>query len=205
MGNMDIYEKVREVPQTAQKIIQGGRLKGFTDINPMWRIQALTECFGPCGQGWYINVKDKWIDRADNGEAIASVMIELYIKHLDGTGLIPQWSQPIIGVGGSRFVSNEKNGPTVSDECFKMALTDAISVACKNLGFGADIYWSQGRTKYDTGDDQKKPTRLQMIDVVRKHYPEGEALDGLLAFFKTNSVEKLSDEQLMTVYNKYKS
>lgn len=199
MENLELYEKVREVPQEAQKTIGGGRLKGFTDINPMWRIQKLTECFGPCGLGWYIDVKDKWIDRADNGEAIASVMIELYIKDE------LEWSMPIIGVGGSRFVSNEKNGPSVSDECFKMALTDAISVACKNLGFGADIYWSQGRTKYDTGDDQKKPTRLQMIDVVRKHYPEGEALDGLLAFFKTNSVEKLSDEQLMTVYNKYKS
>ena len=134
MGNMDIYEKVREVPQTAQKTIGGGRLKGFTDINPMWRIQKLTECFGPCGLGWYIDVKDKWIDRADNGEQIASVMIELYIKDE------LEWSQPIIGVGGSRFVSNEKNGPSVSDECFKMALTDAISVACKNLGFGADVY-----------------------------------------------------------------
>ena len=30
-----------------------------------------------------------------------------------------------------------------------MALTDAISVACKALGFGADIYWEAGRTKYN--------------------------------------------------------
>lgn len=202
MGNMDIYEKVREVPQTAQKIIQGGRLKGFTDINPMWRIQALTEQFGPCGVGWYIDIKNKWLETSANGEVTANVIIDLYINTTDKTGL-SSWSMPIVGIGGSKFVSNEKNGPTVSDECFKMALTDAISVACKSLGFGADIYWSQGRTKYDTDDDQKKPTRLQMIDVVRKHYPEGEALDGLLTFFKTNSVEKLSDEQLMTVYNKY--
>ena len=207
MGNMDIYEKVREVPQTAQKTIQGGRLKGFTDINPMWRIQALTEQFGPCGVGWYLEIKQQWLESSANGEVTANVIIELYIKHNDGTGLTPQWSKPIVGIGGSKFVSNEKNGPTVSDECFKMALTDAISVACKSLGFGADIYWSQGRTKYDT-DDQKKnayPSRLQMLDVIRQHYPEGEALDGLLSFFKTNSLEKLSDEQLFSVFKKYAS
>lgn len=202
MENMDIYEKVREVPKEAQKPIQGGRLKGFTDINPMWRIKALTEQFGPCGVGWYIDIKDKWLETSANGEVTANVIIDLYIKVED------TWSAPIVGIGGSKFVSNEKNGPTVSDECFKMALTDAISVACKNLGFGADIYWSQGRTKYDQGQQAEQktyPTRLQMLDVVRRHYPEGEALDGLLAYFKTNSLEKLSDEQLQTVYKKYES
>jgi len=201
MGNMDIYEKVREVPQTAQKTIQGGRLKGFTDINPMWRIKALTEQFGPCGVGWYIDIKDKWLESSANGEVTANVIIELYIK-TEG-----EWSKPIVGIGGSKFVSNEKNGPTVSDECFKMALTDAISVACKSLGFGADIYWSQGRTKYDT-DDQKKnayPSRLQMLDVIRQHYPDGEVMNNLCKTFKINRIEDATDEQLIAVYNKYKS
>lgn len=201
MGNMDIYEKVREVPQTAQKTIQGGRLKGFTDINPMWRIKALTEQFGPCGVGWYLEIKQQWLESSANGEVTANVIIELYIK-TEG-----EWSKPIVGIGGSKFVSNEKNGPTVSDECFKMALTDAISVACKSLGFGADIYWSQGRTKYDT-DDQKKnayPSRLQMLDVIRQHYPEGEVMDNLCKTFKINRIEDATDEQLIAVYNKYKS
>ena len=36
MGNLEIYDKVRVVPENAQKAIQGGRLKGKTDINPMW-------------------------------------------------------------------------------------------------------------------------------------------------------------------------
>lgn len=203
MENMELYEQVRTVPETAQKTIGGGRLKGFTDINPMWRIQKLTECFGPCGLGWYIEVKDKWIDKADNGEQIASVMIHLFIKDEH------EWSEPIIGIGGSRFVTNEKNGPSVSDECFKMALTDAISVACKNLGFGADIYWSQGRTKYDQGqqaeDTRKKayPSRLQMLDVIRQHYPEGDVMNRLLDSFKIQKIEDATDEQLIVVYNKY--
>ena len=49
MENLELYNKVREVPQDAKKTISAGRIKGFTDINPMWRIKCLTEQFGPCG------------------------------------------------------------------------------------------------------------------------------------------------------------
>jgi uncharacterized protein with PIN domain len=66
----------------------------------------------------------------------------LYIKIDD------KWSEAIPGTGGSSFVTKEKNGLYMSDECFKMALTDAISVACKALGIGADVYWDKDKTKY---------------------------------------------------------
>ena len=52
-----------------------------------------------------------------------------------------EWSKPIVGVGGSMFIAKEKSGPYTSDEAYKMALTDAISVSCKALGIAADIYW----------------------------------------------------------------
>ena len=51
MENLLIYNALREVPDEAKREIQSGRLKGKTDINPMWRIKALTERFGPCGIG----------------------------------------------------------------------------------------------------------------------------------------------------------
>ena len=47
MDNLAIYNAVRNVPENAKKPIAGGPLKGKTDINPMWRIKALTEQFGP--------------------------------------------------------------------------------------------------------------------------------------------------------------
>ena len=191
---MEIYEKVREVPEEAKKTIKGGRLKGFTDINPMWRIQTLTEQFGPCGVGWYFEIKNQWIERADK-EAIANVIIDLFIN------VYGEWSKPIAGIGGSKFVSNEGNGLFVSDECFKMATTDAISVACKNLGFGADVYWSQGRTKYDT--TPAYPPRAEMLKVVKQHYPDKETMQPLLDTFKIKKIEDATDAQLMAVFNKY--
>ena len=47
MENLKIYNQVRAVPTEAQREIKGGRLAGYTDINPMWRIKKLTELYGP--------------------------------------------------------------------------------------------------------------------------------------------------------------
>lgn len=151
-GNMRIYDAVRAVPEEAKRAITAGRLKGKTDINPMWRIKALTEQFGPCGDGWGYTIDRLWIEEGAKGEKCANALISLWYKREDGTR-----SEPVIGIGGNMLVANEKNGLYTSDECYKMALTDAISVACKALGFGADVYWSADRTKYTTQQEPQKP------------------------------------------------
>ena len=150
--NMRIYDAVRAVPEEAKRAITAGRLKGKTDINPMWRIKALTEQFGPCGDGWGYTIDRLWIEEGANGEKCAFAMISLWYKREDGTK-----SEPVIGIGGNMLVANEKNGLYTSDECYKMALTDAISVACKALGFGADVYWGADRTKYTPPQEPQKP------------------------------------------------
>lgn len=147
MNNLDIYMKAAAVPESAQKRIKAGRLKDMTDINPMWRIKMLTEIFGLCGIGWKYVITDKRTIEGADGVVCAFVDIDLFVK-VDG-----EWSDAIQGTGGSQFVASERNGLYTSDECFKMALTDAISVACKALGFGADIYWQNGRTKYSAGGE----------------------------------------------------
>lgn len=149
MENLKIYEQVRSVPAEAKKNIGGGRLKGMTDINPMWRIKKLTEVFGVCGIGWKYEIVEKWIETAmAKDEITANVIINLYIRDKER-----KWSDPIPGIGGSMLVASEQKGLYVNDECYKMALTDAISVACKALGMGADVYWDKDTTKYN---DTKK-------------------------------------------------
>lgn len=146
---MQIYNAVREVPQQAKKPIIGGRMNGKTDINPMWRIRALTEQFGACGIGWYYEITNKWLEAGANGEVAAFVEINLYIKSEEG------WSKPIVGIGGNSFIAKERSGLYTSDECYKMALTDALSVACKALGVGADVYWDSDPTKYSAKAAEK--------------------------------------------------
>jgi hypothetical protein len=154
--NLGIYNAVRKPPAAALKEIKAGRLKGRSDINPMWRIKALTEQFGPCGFGWKYIITKQWLENGANGEIAAFVNIDLLVK------VGEEWSAAIPGTGGSSFVAKEKGGLYTSDECFKMALTDAISVACKALGFAADVYWSQDPTKYNRqqgGDSPEKPQK----------------------------------------------
>lgn len=158
--NMRIYDAVRAVPEEAKRAITAGRLKGKTDINPMWRIKALTEQFGPCGDGWGYTIDRLWIEEGAKGEKCANAMISLWYKREDGTR-----SEPVIGIGGNMLVANEKNGLYTSDECYKMALTDAISVACKALGFGADVYWGADRTKYTPQQEPQKPQKPPLICV----------------------------------------
>lgn len=155
MGNLELYEKVRSVPKEAKKEIQAGRLKGKTDINPMWRIKVLTENFGKCGFGWYVTVVEKWIDEGASGEKTANVRINLYINEND------KWSAPIEGIGGSLLIAKETAGLRTDDDAFKKAYTDAISVACKALGIGADVYWDKDPTKYDSNNGADKQTPPQ--------------------------------------------
>lgn len=159
MDNLSLYNKLRAVPEEAKKPISAGRLKGMTDINPVWRIKALTEAFGPCGVGWWYTVDHKEIVRdplTDQGAAFTDITL-YYIDPESGTE-----SHGIPGTGGASFVAKEKNGPYMSDECYKMALTDAISVAAKALGLAADVYFARGciETKYaEPGGAPETPTQ----------------------------------------------
>ena len=72
MENLEIYNAVRKVPDNAQRKIEAGRLKGKTDINPMWRIKALTEQFGPCGFGWRYEILDKHMEKNPESAEIAA-------------------------------------------------------------------------------------------------------------------------------------
>ena len=58
MENLEIYNKLKNVPIDYQKKIGGGRLSGMTDIKPQWRIQKMTEIFGVCGIGWKFEIID---------------------------------------------------------------------------------------------------------------------------------------------------
>lgn len=150
MDNMELFKSFEKTPEEAKKPIEAGRLKGFTDINPMWRFKRLTEVFGPVGIGWKYVITDKQIVPGADGVLSAFLDILLFYKH-NG-----EWSEGIPGTGGSSFVAKEKNGLYTSDECYKMALSDAIGTACKALGMSADIYFSKDRSKYTSEPEETK-------------------------------------------------
>ena len=154
-NNLEFWNKYKSVPQNAVKAFDNGNFKG-TDINTMWRLKCLTETFGMCGFGWYYKLIRTWVEDTKNAEQFAFAEIELYVKQ-DG-----EWSMPIVGTGGNKLTRVKRDGSYMtSDEAFKMAITDAIGVACRNLGIGADVYWENDKTKYTEGDKINKQEKAQ--------------------------------------------
>jgi hypothetical protein len=158
--NLALYNRVREVPPEAKRDIQAGRLKGKTDINPLWRIQTLTREFGPAGQGWYTEIVKQWTEECGNERAVY-LKLNLYVK-ING-----EWSKPIEGFGGAMVIANEKNGLFLDDDAAKKAYTDAISQACRSLGIGADVYWANDATKYQ----QEKAAAETLKQVIEEYLP----------------------------------
>ena len=151
---MRFYGQVQDTPKEAQKSFNNGRFQG-TDINPMWRIKKLTEVFGPAGFGWWTqNVKYNFVESAETKETAVFCELELIVVDPENK----EQSKPIYGVGGNTFVAQRKSGPQASDEAMKMAYTDALSIACKALGFSHDIYYQADRTKYTAADISGEPS-----------------------------------------------
>ena len=162
MDNLTMYKKYAQPPADALKEFNNGRFKG-TDINPMWRIKVLTEEYGECGFGWYTNVTKMWTEESPGTNEIAVFCeVELFVKRGE------QWSKPIVGVGGNTFVAARKSGLQASDEAFKMAYTDALGIACKALGIGADVWWKSNDSKYTRyNDEEHKPKEQPKVsDIV---------------------------------------
>ncbi len=197
--NLAIYEQARQTPQSALKQIISGRLKGKSDINPIFRIKRMTEIFGPCGIGWRYEIMKQWLETY-NGEVKAFTRINLYVKY-NG-----EWSEAIPGIGGAAFVSQEKGGAYVNDECYKMSLTDALSVAMKALGVAADVYWAEDGESIDSGDSKyaystegKKP--IVQPQPKPQPYPELDFEAELLAESEANQCSTIAE--LSACYNKY--
>lgn len=152
--NLRLWEAFRAVPDSAKKRIQGGHLNGKTDINPVWRMKVLTDAFGPIGYGWNVREVERWTNECA-GEVGAFVRVELRVKLGDA------WSEPIEGTGGSKLCGKGR-GEGINDEAWKMATTDAISVACKSLGIAADVYFEKDAyygTKYESPQSGQISTR----------------------------------------------
>lgn len=163
--NTRYWDQFKCPPQSALKPIQAGRLKGKSDINPQWRMQAMTEVFGPVGIGWTYTIDRLWTEPGSDGQVCAFALVSVRIKD-NG-----EWSEPVPGIGGSMLIEKESRGLYTSDEAFKMATTDALSVAMKAFGVAAEVYLGNlNGSKYNqTAPPQQRSngfiTRSQLADI----------------------------------------
>lgn len=191
--NLSIYKKNEQPPSWALKQITGGRLSGKTDINPQWRYLALTETFGLCGIGWKYEITKQWLENGANNEICAFVNINLFVN------LNSEWSHAIPGSGGAMLVTSEKNGLYTSDEAFKMATTDALSVACKMLGIGAAVY---SGSKYEPKSNISTPQQSEELAAILKAVKECKNIDDIKMLW--DSLDATEQSQTKAIFTKRK-
>jgi len=203
MSNMQIWNDLSKPPSWALKPIKAGRLKGKSDINPQWRYEAMTKQFGICGEGWKYTVDKLWVEQGAHGCIMAFAQITLYVKNGDN------WTDGIPGIGGNQMVQVESVGLHSNDECYKMAVTDALSVACKMLGVGADVYKGLSDSKYDAPPSGEPTRGKPWLNENTKEYKQAVAAitQGLRKVKDLYKVYRLSNkmkEQLLKLEKKDK-
>lgn len=203
-SNMDIYNALRQPPKTALRQIGGGKLKNFTDINPQWRYEAMTEQFGPCGIGWYYDIIRTWDKECSSGEVLVWMEIALYVKE-NG-----EWSMPIRGTGGNKIVNIEGGKLVPNDEGYKNAETDALSVAMKKIGMGADIYagrWDGSKYKDIPAETPQKPqeTAFKPQPISDMAKLKSKALDVVNEFDSLYEQGFIPEESYRNFHNAYDS
>jgi hypothetical protein len=168
--NMEIWDRLKTPPEDALKTITGGRLKGMSDINPQWRYESITGVFGPCGIGWKHTIDKLWTEVVGQ-EILAFALVSFYYKNCD------VWSEPLHGIGGSKLLTMEKAGLVSNDEGYKMAVTDALSVALKMIGVAADIYRGHHDTKYSLPDSTSQKTPYSNYNKVNEMFTDKKNFD----------------------------
>lgn len=151
MEAIEIYNSLSQPPKTALRKIEEGTLKGKTDINPQWRYKAMTEKFGLVGLGWKYEIRRLWTEKGAGNEVLAFAEVAVFVRDPD----TKEWTDAIVGIGGSKLINDFQRGPKSNDEGYKMAVTDAFSTSLKMLGVAADIY--AGRwdgSKYIDGTEE---------------------------------------------------
>lgn len=198
MDKMRFFEAAERVPEKFLSRIKGGNLSGKHSIDPQWRIRKLTELFGPCGQGWKVEPVRFWTEPGPNETVAAFCQVNLYWRE-DPQG---PWSDPVSGIGGNQLVQKFSRGLNLNDECYKMAMTDAISVACKALGVGSLIY----EGAFD-GDKYSVPIpdSMAMAKTTPAARANGQALDNVTEAEAIQAIQGLHSYKDVCTYMQGKS
>ena len=202
--SLKIYQSMAQPPQTALRTIEAGRLKGKTDINPQWRYRIMTETFGLVGVGWKYEIQKLWNEQGAAGEILSFAQVAVFIK------IGEKWSEPIVGIGGSKLVEAESKGLHSNDEGYKMAVTDAFSTSLKMIGVAADIYagkWDGSKYKDNPteqplkGGNSTPEESKEISNLLKSEYSDGGKIftvDEIRAFLKKRESEYTA-QQLITV------
>lgn len=130
--NTELWNRVCVTDPAAVKPITGKPYKGNSP-KPYWLIWRATEIFGPCGEGWGVEVKSEGFHRMTETDVMHSaVVVVWYIRN----GKRCQVEQ----MGQTKACYQSKNGTVVDEDAGKKSVTDGMVKCLSMIGFAGDIF-----------------------------------------------------------------
>lgn len=136
MKTMELWNRVKVTDPSAVKKITGKPYQGNSP-KPYWIIQRATEEFGPCGEGWGVEVKSEGFHRMTETDVMhTAVVVVWYMK--DGKRCA------IEQMGQTKACYAKSGGGMVLDEdAGKKSVTDGMVKCLSMIGFAGDIFSGQ--------------------------------------------------------------
>ena len=136
MDNMKLWNEVKVTDPGAVKKITGKPYQGNSP-KPYWLIQRATEVFGPCGQGWGVEVKEQQFFRLAENEVMHSAVVTVWYMKDKVRCSIEQ-------MGQTKACYIKKDGTLMTDEdAGKKSVTDGMVKCLSMIGFAGDIFSGQ--------------------------------------------------------------
>lgn len=130
---MDLWNSLCITDPKKVKPITGKSYKGSSP-QPYWLVQRATETFGPCGQGWGIEIVQQGFQQC-NAETIMHYATVRVWYMQDGKKC------SVEHMGGTMAMYKTSTGKMIYDEdAPKKSVTDAMVKALSFIGFAGDIF-----------------------------------------------------------------
>lgn len=131
--NVELWNQVFVTDPAAVKPITGKPYKGNSP-KPYWLIWRATETFGPCGEGWGVEVKSEGFHRMTDTDVMHSAVVVVWYMRNGKRCQIEQMGQT------KACYAKSGGGIVLDEDAGKKSVTDGMVKCLSMLGFAGDIF-----------------------------------------------------------------
>jgi hypothetical protein len=131
--NLALWERVFVTDPQAVKPITGKPYKGNSP-KPYWLIWRATQEFGPCGEGWGVEVKSESFYRMTDTDVMHSAVVVVWYMKDGKRCQVEQMGQT------KACYAKSGGGMVVDEDAGKKSITDGMVKCLSMIGFAGDIF-----------------------------------------------------------------
>lgn len=175
MSNMDLWNRVKVTDPSAVKKITGKPYQGDSP-KPFWLIQRATEEFGPCGDGWGVEVKSEGFHRMTDKDVMHTAVVVVWYMKEGKRCAVEQMGQT------KACYAKSGGGMMLDEDAGKKSVTDGMVKCLSMIGFAGDIFSGQWNdSKYVEWAAEQYREKPDVVAIIK-----GIANSANLGLLKTN-------------------